>query len=250
MTADQPKIKKAGEMGLDYAKVVVYGSPGTGKTTMGATFPDVLFLSAESGLLSVRDREIDVWEISSWEDMEEAYAFLRSGQHQYKSVVIDSLTEVQKKLNDYLVRKFPAVKRGYQDLASESDWGANIDKMRKLCRAFRDLPMNVLFITLSQEVELDGDPIVRPALNGKTLPDELCGWVDAVIYCPGPQKDDEGVTRYVGQTVPAKGRRAKLRVPASVDVPAIIPLDFGVLHRLMFPELYTSRRNTGGKKEA
>jgi len=236
------KIKQAGDLGLDFAKVVAYGSPGTGKTTFGATFPSVLVLSAESGLLSVRDRKIDVWEITQWEDLEEAFAYLKHDkEHAYKSVVIDSLTEVQKKLNEYIIRKFPTVKRGYQDLTSESDWGYNIDRMRKLCRAFRDLPMNVLFIALSQEVELDGEPIVRPALNGKTLPDELCGWVDAVIYCPGPQKDDEGVSTYVGQTVPAKGRRAKLRVPAGIDVPPVIPLDFGVLHRCMFPELYKKK---------
>ncbi len=240
-----PKIKQAGDLGLDFAKVVAYGAPGTGKTTFGATFPSVLFLSAESGLLSVRDRRIDIWEIAQWEDLEEAFSYLKHGEHTYKSVVIDSLTEVQKKLNEYIVRKFPGVKRGYNDLTSESDWGYNIDRMRKLCRAFRDLPLNVLFIALSQEIELDGEAIIRPALNGKTLPDELCGWVDAVIFCAGPQKDDEGRSTYVGQTVPAKGRRAKIRVPAGTEVPPVIPLDYGVLHRVMFPEIYAAKN--GGK---
>jgi hypothetical protein len=231
------KITSTKNMALDYAKVVLYGPPGSGKTTAATTWPEPLFLSAESGLLSVRDKNIDVWTIDQWEDLEEAFTFLRQGEHKYKSVVIDSLTEVQKKLNEYIVRKFPTVKRGYDDLASESDWGANIDKMRKLCRAFRDLPMNVVFIALSQDVQVDGENVTRPALSGKTLPDELCGWVDAVIYCPGPQKNDEGQQQYLGQTVPARGRRAKIRVPANVSVPAVIPLDFAVLHRVMFPEL-------------
>lgn len=233
-----PHITSTRDMALDYAKVVLYGPPGSGKTTAAATWPKPLFLSAESGLLSVRDQAIDVWTIDQWEDLEQAFAYLKHEAHGYQSVIIDSLTEVQKKLNEYIVRAFPNVKRGYNDLVSESDWGANIDKMRKLCRAFRDLPMNVVFITLSQDTVVDGEAVTRPALNGKTLPDEICGWVDAVIYCPGPIKDEEGRSQYLGQTIAAKGRRAKIRVPAGAHVPAILPLAFESLHQAMFPELH------------
>jgi hypothetical protein len=100
----------------------------------------------------------------------------------------------------------------------------------------------VVFIALSQDVEIEGENATRPALNGKTLPDELCGWVDAVVYCPGPQKDEDGNQRYLGQTIAAKGRRAKLRVPPGAQAPAVIPLTFEALHRAMFPELHQPRR--------
>lgn len=231
------KIRSTKDMKLDYMKAVVYGPPGAGKTTMGATFPDVLFLSAESGLLSIRDQELDVWEVENWEDMEEAFKHLKTGDHPYHSVVIDSLTEVQKKLNEHIIRKFPQKRRDYEDLMSMSDWGYSIDRLRKMCRAFRDLPLNVVFIALAQEIVTDDELIVKPALSGKTLPDELAGWVDAVIYCPGPTKDDEGHVQYLGQTVPGRGRMAKLRVPTGVDVPPVIPLSFDALYARMFPEL-------------
>lgn len=230
-------ITSTKDMALDYAKVVLYGPPGSGKTTMGATFPSVLFLSAESGLLSIRDRAIDVWTINEWEDLEEAFAYLRKGDHTYKSVVIDSLTEVQKKLAEYIVRKFPAKRRDYEDLMSQSDWGYAIDKLRKMCRAFRDLPLNVVFIALDQTEVSDGtETVTKPALSGKTMAAELLGWVDAAIYCPGPVKDEDGNAHYVGQTVPAKGRMAKLRVPAGVNPPSVIPLSFTALYAAMFPE--------------
>ncbi len=232
-----PKITSTKDMALDYAKVVLYGPPGSGKTTMGATFPAVLFLSAESGLLSIRDKAIDVWTITCWEDLEEAFEYLRKSDHQYKSVVIDSLTEVQKKLHEHIVHKFPGKRRDYEDLMSQSDWGYAIDRMRKMCRAFRDLPMNVVFIALDQTEMSEEETITQPALSGKTLSAELLGWVDAAIYCPGPQKDEDGNQHYIGQTIPAKGRRAKLRVPPGVNPPAVIDLSFKALYAAMFPEL-------------
>src|SRR5664279_4519692 len=84
------KITSTKDMQIDYAKVVVYGPPGAGKTTFGATFPDTLILSAESGLLSVRDQDIDVWEVGTWEDIEEAFRYLHTEKHNYKTVVLDS----------------------------------------------------------------------------------------------------------------------------------------------------------------
>jgi hypothetical protein len=226
-------IQNTKDQGATNLKVVAYGPPGSGKTTFGATFPDVLILSAESGLQSVRARGLDYVAIERWEDVEEAFKFLRAGNHRYKSVVIDSLTELQKKCNDYIVRKYPSVRRAYDDLASESDWGANIDKMRRVCRAFRDLPMHVLFIALAQDKQLDGETQTMPALSGKTLPQELCGWVDVVLYLPGPQQNDEGKTYYPAQAIPAKGRWAKVRVPTDVRVPATIAPDFSVLAQLV-----------------
>jgi len=239
------KITSTKDMQIDYAKVVVYGPPGAGKTIFGATFPDALILSAESGLLSVRDQDIDVWEVKTWEDIEEAFRYLHTEDHGYKTVVLDSLSEVQKKLNEHIVRKFPAKKRDYEDLMSMSDWGYSIDRLRKMCRAFRDLPMNVVFIALSQEVMMEEELMVKPALSGKTLSDELAGWVDAVIYCPGPQKDEEGHVQYLGQTVPGRGRMAKVRVPADVDVPSYIHLTFKALQGIMFPELNKKEEDNG-----
>jgi hypothetical protein len=231
-----PHIHSTSDLSLDYAKVVLYGPPGSGKTTMASTFPDVLFLSAESGLLSVRDKAIDIWEITAWEDLEEAFGYLRANGHKYKSVVIDSLTEVQKKLNEHIVKKFPGKRRDYEDLMSMSDWGYSMDRLRRMCRAFRDLPMNVVFIALEVAEITEEETFIKPALSGKTLSDELMGWVDAVVYCAGPQKDEDGNVHYLGQIVPGKGRRAKVRVPAGTHVPPVIELDFANLYRVMFPE--------------
>ena len=230
------QITNTKDLKLDYAKVVVYGPPGSGKTTFASTFPSVLFLSAESGLLSIRDKDIDVVVVDTWEDLGEAFAFLKKGDHKYKSVVIDSLTEAQKKLNEHIIRKFPGKRRDYDDLMSQSDWGYSVDAFRKMCRAFRDLPLNVVFIALDQQEQGEAETITKPALSGKTMAVELMGWVDAAIYCPGPTKDEDGNVQYLGQTIPGKGRMAKLRVPADVHPPAVIPLSFAALHAVLFPE--------------
>jgi hypothetical protein len=77
--------------------MLIYGSSGVGKTVFGSTADKVLFLDAEAGMMSVKDKKIDRVKIKTFQDVIDSYNFLKSGQHEYKTVVIDSLTEIQKK---------------------------------------------------------------------------------------------------------------------------------------------------------
>jgi hypothetical protein len=243
-------IHNTSEVEAQYLNILIYGPPGCGKTTMAATFPNPIILSAESGLLSIRDRNIDFITIADWDGLQEAYRFLRKGDHPYKSVVIDSVTEIQKQLTDHILKGSPGARRANDGQMTMNEWGVNIDGMRKLCRTFRDLPMNVCFICLAQEKDAEGEPSIRPALSGRTLPEELCGWVDVVLYLPGPQENADGAIYYPAQAIPAKGRRAKMRVPLGVKVPPLIQPDFDVVRALAFSEQAIPPKTKATKKQA
>ncbi|WP_163493093.1 AAA family ATPase, partial [Haemophilus influenzae] len=60
-------------------KVCVYGQAGAGKTVLCATTPNLektIIISAEAGLLSIAEADIDVIEIKSLQDLQDAYKWL------------------------------------------------------------------------------------------------------------------------------------------------------------------------------
>jgi len=221
--SNELNIVKPGATVQDALKMVVYGDSGVGKTVFGSTSPKPLYISCEAGLLSIADRnDIDVIEIKAWPDLVAVFDMLKKGGHKYESVVLDSLTELQKLHQDYLLQK-----TGQPRLTMQS-WGDNIQAIRKVCRAFRDLPLNVILIALAGEIAAeDGNGLTKKclALNGKTLPDEVMGFFDLVGYMfTQDQKDDAGnlVTKRAirfqpNESIPAKDRSGKLNILEPAD---------------------------------
>ena len=52
------QLKSTGDLGDQGLKVLVYGQAGCGKTTLSKTLPTPVVLSAEGGLLSLKDDNI------------------------------------------------------------------------------------------------------------------------------------------------------------------------------------------------
>ena len=70
-------------------RVTIYGTEGIGKTTFAASAPNPVFLDVEDGRQSVA--ESMGWKISSFDEAMEAIGVLYTEDHDYKTVVIDSL---------------------------------------------------------------------------------------------------------------------------------------------------------------
>jgi Cdc6-like AAA superfamily ATPase len=99
--------------------------------------------------------------------------------------------------------------------ATLPDYGSNTNQMRKLVRAFRDLPMNVIFTALTKDVknEMTGELFTRPALTEK-LSEDVFGYMDIVGYyytrLVTSEEGEEKLERIL-QVQPFKNRVAKDR---------------------------------------
>ena len=163
----------------DQIKILVYGQSGVGKTVFAATAPDVLFLDADGGMMSVQ-RPVARWGITDWADLKEAHRYLRTPGHPFKTVVLDSLNAIQKLGMDSTVRSFP-MKRTYDDLPTMSDWGKALDDFARLVRAFRALPMRVIYLCATKNREYD-DERAEPQLSGKQTVSTLNQAMDVIAY--------------------------------------------------------------------
>ncbi|MEW6555111.1 MAG: ATP-binding protein [Actinomycetota bacterium] len=178
------EIVKAKEIRMEHLNVLIYGDSGVGKTTIIATAPGpVLVLDMEGGSLPLAGKDVDLVKVESPDAIREVLARLKNGELEYKTVALDSITEMYKVIMDEVIKTNPQVSRAYTDQASQSDYGRATELMRRAIRAFRDLPVNVIFTALAQDQkdEVDGTITRLPSLPGK-LAYELAGYVDIVGY--------------------------------------------------------------------
>lgn len=202
-------------------KVLVYGQSGAGKTRLiGTTGGSPLIISAEAGLLSLRDLDLPVIEVSTIEDVHEAYRFVTQSEDAkpFDWICLDSLSEIAEVV-------LAAEKRATRD--PRQAYGALQDAMGELIRAFRDLPRNV-YMSAKQERAKDettGAMLYTPSMPGQRLGQQLPYWFDFVLALR-VEKDTEGNITRALQTVGdfqylAKDRSGALDPYEAPDLAAI-----------------------------
>lgn len=198
---------------------LVHGDSGAGKSWLGQTTPwPRLILDAEGGSRAPKRLRADGtaeripqiewdpskdeppklkdWEschvvIRSFDTLARVYEWLITGNHPFRSVVMDSLTEIQKRCKD-------AIKEAADEVMNERMWGILLDRMESLVRAFRDLVFHethplecVLILALTKEVNYKFKPAVQGAL-GVSLP----GYVDTVGFLAAATNDATGADEW------------------------------------------------------
>lgn len=175
-----------------YFNILIYGDSGTGKTTLAGSADEVpsmrpvLFIDIEGGTESLRHSypEVDTVRVTTWKEMQEVYNALHEGNHGYRTVVLDSLTEIQK-FNMYNIMNDLAQKRPDldPDVPGMREWGKNLEQIRRMVRGFRDLDMHTIFTALNktEKDQKTGLTTMKPSLSGK-MADEVAAFLDIVVY--------------------------------------------------------------------
>jgi hypothetical protein len=75
-------------------RLLIYGAPGLGKTTLAAEFPDTVFLQVEDGTPS--DIELTSFgQLKSYDEVIEAIGALYNEEHNFRTVTVDSLDKFE-----------------------------------------------------------------------------------------------------------------------------------------------------------
>jgi|TARA_R110000868_G_scaffold178921_1_gene418800 phage nucleotide-binding protein len=211
------QLKSTGELGNQGLKVLVYGQAGCGKTTLSKTLPTPVVLSAEGGLLSLKDDNIPYLEIKSMTDLHEAYEWV-SKSKDYESVVLDSISEIAEVVlsHEKKINKDGRAAYGEMDV-----------QLSEIIRAFRDLNMHVLMTAkLEKQQDEMGRMLYFPSLPGNKTAQKLPYFFDEVLALR-IEKDEDGKTQRAlmcdsdGLWL-AKDRSGKLSAWESPDLGEII----------------------------
>lgn len=190
---------------------LIHAPSKTGKSTLGSTAPTpILVLDVEgswrfiksAGFMSTvplrkinwnptdgppprhnGEWEVCVVTVQNWHTLTQTYNWLVQAQHDFRSLIFDSVTEAQRKLKSNL--------RGLEQMRIQ-DWGDLLVQMDKLIRDFRDLvhvPTTALeFVMFVAETEMK-DGKWRPAMQGQ-IGRSMPYWVDIVGYLYAEQEID------------------------------------------------------------
>lgn len=173
---------------LNGLKVCVYGASGAGKTRLIATTAEpTVVISAEAGLLSLRDLEIPVIEVATIADVHDAYRFIAESAdaRDFRWVCLDSVSEIAEVV-------LSAEKKATKD--PRQAYGALQEQMTDLLRAFRDLPGRNVYMSAKldrQKDELTGAMLYQPSMPGQRLGQALPYMFDE-LFVLRVEKDAEG----------------------------------------------------------
>lgn len=148
-------------------KMLIWGESGSGKTRLSGTLDpqSTLILSAENGLLSLKEHSINALRIDSVKDLADAFEFCQSTAAEgIKNIVLDSLTEIGEQVlaNAKKIVKDP--RQAYGEL---------IEKVLELAKKFRDLQgKNVIFLCKHERFQ---DPVSGVTMFGPSMPGKSVG---------------------------------------------------------------------------
>lgn len=222
-------------------KMLVYGGSGMGKTVLSATLPTPLLISAESGALSLRKKNLETLfgvgnplitynmpmiKIATVQDLTDAYEWCaRSTEaRNFQSIALDSISEIAEVVLNNAKRQVKDPRQAYGEL---------IEKMETTIRLFRDLNGFNVYMAAKMEPmkdELTGVVKYGPSMPGSKLGHKLPYFFDEVFRL-GVNKTPQGESYRFLQTQPDIQFEAKDRSGA------LAPMEYphlgNIIHKIL-----------------
>lgn len=186
--------------------IFLHGLAGSGKTSLAASattvegMGPVLFLDVEGRVgMALKDwgdpDNATVVPVSSWPEMAKTkrviQAALAKGEFPYKTVVLDSMDRLQKKILDHF---------GQESISGNNSflkWGEAYERLADLLEMFLMAPgVSLIAITHStrENDEVSGGSLISPNFEGKKSLPNLPSMFDLVGYMFWEQDDEEEAT--------------------------------------------------------
>lgn len=169
-------------------RIMIYGSEGVGKSTFAASAPKPIFIQTEDGLSEIDTSKFPL--CTSFDEVMLQLAAVRDEEHDYATVVIDSLDWLERLIwdrvcADYGVKSIEKADGGYgKGYVHALTYWRQIVKVLNEIRTRRNM---AVILVAHAKVERFEDP-EHPAYDRytprlhKSANSLICEWVDAVLF--------------------------------------------------------------------
>lgn len=184
----------------------LYADNGTGKTSLITTEPRSLILQADPGgttTAASMGRPGKYKVISGWDDLEATEDYFRNGPgcQKYGWVWLDSVSLFQDiGLENIMVDLIKPTSQGGKGRSHREVWhpdkgeyGENMNRLKLFVRHMCGMPVNFGFTAFPfrTEDEQTGEIQYLPWVQGRGMPNALCGMVDVIGYMRIVAKDQK-----------------------------------------------------------
>lgn len=166
-------------------KMLIYGQPGMGKSTLALSAPDPVMFDFDGGVNRVNKAfQCPTLQVQNWEQVTDALDELASGDISFQTIVIDTAGKMLDYMSDYIMRNDSKMKMRDGSLALKG-YGARKVMFVEFLKRVTMMGKNIVFVAHEKE-DKDGDTrIVRPDMGGSSLGDllkelDLVGYMQAI----------------------------------------------------------------------
>ena len=166
-------------------KMLVYGQPGIGKSTMALSAPNPVLFDFDGGVQRVNVAfQCPTLQVKNWEEALQALEELKSGEVPCNTIIIDTAGKMLDFMSDFIMRNDSKMRMRDGSLSLKG-YGARKVMFVNFLREVSMMGKNIVFVAHERE-DKDGETkIVRPEIGGSSAGDlmkelDLVGYVQAV----------------------------------------------------------------------
>lgn len=234
----------------DYGRYLIHGPQGSGKTTLASTIAKLgktlyVDFTGEKGIRSFRNspqaKNITVARPSSITALDDLFWELDKGNHEFKAVVLDSLTSIQKMTMRFLLGHDETAVREIRQGTAPADfqtWGRSLEVLQDtatfwygLADANRDKPMHVVMTAQTKVIdnEVTGETMRMPDVQKGALsivqavPDYIL-YTDVEENMDAMGDESQPLVNYIVRFGSHPGYSTKARIPQDLrgKIPSIL----------------------------
>lgn len=182
------KISRPAEI-KRYPKFLVYGRNKKGKTTFSLSggIEQTLILDPEDGTDELKKANPHVWKINRWEEIDDAFAYLKHGDHPYKWISVDGLSRFSNMALKYVMRlqEEKSLDR-IPGMVQQRDYGKSGELMKDFMTRFHGLQMGVIFtaqerVQDNEDAEEDADSESSDVMYIPDLPRGVRSYINSIV---------------------------------------------------------------------
>lgn len=208
-------FKKPSELEVNATiKLLVYGQPGLGKTTVALSSPSPVLLDFDGGVQRVNGAfQCPTLQVESWEQVQEA---LKEDLSEFKTIVIDTAGKMLDYMSAYIIKNEPKLAKRDGSLSLQG-YGARKSMFVNFLKQVSLMNKHLVFVAHEREDKDGEQKVVRPEMGGSSVGD-LIKELDLVGYMQA-----YGEKRYIYWGVNEKAyTKNTCNLPNTNEIPTIL----------------------------